>query len=134
MKNAHTNEHTNGTAGDKSGRPSAGTTLPALRNRDRSPLTVGCDARLVHELIGRENDIERAAEGWPGPSEGRTGDRADLLAIKTLRTLAMLCAARLGEGDEPVAALDVGRLALARGLSADTIIAIRRVIEGEPGR
>ncbi len=106
-------ERTNGTTGGMSGRASAGTRLPALSNGHRSPAANGRHARRVHDLIGLHTEVERAAERWAGALEGRDEGRTDLLAIETLRKLALDCAARLGEREEPVKAEETARLALA---------------------
>ena len=108
-----TQKRTNGTTGGKSGRAPTETRAPALRNDDRSRLAIGHYARQVHDLIGRQSEVERVAAGWAGALGERAAGRTDLLAIETLRALALSCVAGLGEREEPVKTEEVARLALA---------------------
>ena len=71
-----THDNTHGTAGDMKGRSLVETPLPALRNGVRSGSAVGRCARRVHDLIGRQNEVERVAEVWAGA----LGERADALS------------------------------------------------------
>ena len=106
-------KRTNGTTGGMSGRASAGTRLPALGDGPRSPAGAGRNARWMQDLIGQQREADRAARTWAGRLGEGAGDRASLLAIEMLRMLALRCAARLGEREEPVKAEEIASLALA---------------------
>ena len=108
-----TQKRTNGTTGGMSGRAPAETRPPAPGNGHGSRATIDNYARRVHDLIGRQSEAERAAAGWAGALGERAEGRTDLLAIETLRALALSCVAGLGEREEPVKTEEVARLALA---------------------
>ena len=78
-----------------------------------SRATVARYVRRVRAQTRRQHEIEGMAEAWARALGERAEGHADLLAIETLRTLALFCVADLGERAEPVTAEDVGRLALA---------------------
>ncbi len=108
-----TQKRTKGTTGSMSGRSPAETRPPAPGNGHGSRAAIDHYARRVKGLIGRQNEAERAAAGWAGAPGERAAGRTDLLAIETLRTLALSCVAGLGEREEPVKTEEVARLALA---------------------
>ena len=64
-------------------------------------------------LIGLQREIDRCAGEWVQAREPGAEGRGALVAIETLRTLALRTMAELGAREEPVAAEDLGRLALA---------------------
>lgn len=110
-----------------SGRSSVETPLPALRDSDRSRSAVGRFARLAQDLVGRQDEVERVAEGWAGAPGERAGGRTELLAIETMRTLALFCVASLGKREEPVESEEVARLALAlRRIEGADILRVER--------
>ena len=74
---------------------------------------VGRYVKRMRGLNRRQQEIERVARAWARALGERSEGRAELLAIESLRTLALFCAADLGEGSESVTAVDVGRLVLA---------------------
>ena len=74
---------------------------------------VGRYVKRIRALNRRQQEIERVARAWARALGERSEGRAELLAIESLRTLALFCAADLGAGSEAVTAVDVGRLALA---------------------
>ena len=113
MTKTRTNGTTNGTTKGTNGRAPAETRPPAPGNGHRPHAAIDHDARRMQDLIGRQNAVERAAAGWAGAPGERAAGRTDLLAIETLRTLALSCIAGLGKREEPVEPEEVARLALA---------------------
>ena len=59
-----THDSTHGTAVGVSGRSLVRTLLPAPRNGVRSGSPAASYTRRVQDLIGRQNQVERAAELW----------------------------------------------------------------------
>ena len=108
-----THDSTHGTAGGVSGRSLVKALLPAPRNGVRSGSPAASYTRRVQDLIGRQNQVERAAEVWARTLGERAEGRTDLLTVETLRTLALFCIAGLGERGEPVETEELARLALA---------------------
>ena len=64
-------------------------------------------------LIGLQREADRFAEEWVRTREPGAEGRSALIAIETLRTLALCTMAELGAREEPVPTEDLGRLALA---------------------
>ena len=64
-------------------------------------------------LIGLQREADRFAEEWVRTREPGAEGRGALIAIETLRTLALCTMAELGQREEPVVAEELGRLALA---------------------
>ena len=95
------------------------------RDRDRSPLiprarrcararpAEGCWAERMDGLICLQRETVRFSEEWERTRDPRAEGLSALIAIETLRTLALRTMAELGQREEPVAAEDLGRLALA---------------------
>ena len=128
------------------------------------------DSGRARALVARQREADDIAAIWVRELGDRPEGRIGHFAIETLRTLALLSAAAIGERDEPAAPEEIARLALAlsriesagrlsdereraiaaeseakaaaragkaarkAGLSAQTVAAIRRAIEGtDPG-
>ena len=95
------------------------------RDSDRSPLiprarrcapagpAEGRWAEGMDGLIGLQREADRFAEEWVRTREPGAEGRSALIAIETLRTLALCTMAELGAREEPVPTEDLGRLALA---------------------
>ena len=95
------------------------------RDSDRSPLiprarrcapagpAEGRWAEGMDGLIGLQREADRFAEEWVRTREPGAEGRSALIAIETLRTLALRTMAELGAREEPVPTEDLGRLALA---------------------
>ena len=64
-------------------------------------------------LIGLQRETVRFAEEWERTRDPRAEGLSALIAIETLRTLALRTMAELGAHEEPVPTEDLGRLALA---------------------
>ena len=64
-------------------------------------------------LICLQRETDRFAEEWERTREPGAEGRSALIAIETLRTLALRTMAELGAREEPVATEDLARLALA---------------------
>ena len=98
---------------------------PAALGGDRSPLiprarrcapagpAEGRWAEGMDGLIGLQRETDRFAEEWERTREPGAEGRSALIAIETLRTLALRTMAELGAREEPVPTEDLGRLALA---------------------
>ena len=78
---------------------------PAFPARARRP-------PLLHTDEG-EREIVRFGEEWERTRDPRAEGRSALIAIETLRTLALRTMAELGAHEEPVPTEDLARLALA---------------------
>ena len=95
------------------------------RGGDRSPLipharrcapagsAEGRWAERMDGLICLQCETDRFAEDWECTRDPRTEGLSALIAIETLRTLALRTMAELGAREEPVPTEDLGRLALA---------------------
>ena len=70
-------------------------------------------AERMDGLICLQREADRFAEEWERTREPGAEGRSALIAIETLRTLALRTMAELGQREEPVAAEELGRLALA---------------------
>ena len=98
---------------------------PAALDGDRSPLmprarrcararpAEGRWAERMDGLIGLQRETDRFAEEWERTREPGAEGLSALIAIETLRTLALRTMAELGAREEPVPTEDLGRLALA---------------------
>ena len=98
---------------------------PAALGGDRSPLiprarrcararpAEGCWAERMDGLICLQRETDRFAEEWAETRDPRAEGLSALIAIETLRTLALRTMAELGAREEPVPTEDLGRLALA---------------------
>ena len=102
-------------------------------------------------------EARRIAEAWAREADEGPEDRTDVVLLEVVRSLALIAVTGLGGREEPATMEELGRIALVlrrlegcetlrmekekaagrgggaepqRGLSPDTIIAIRRVIEG----
>ena len=64
-------------------------------------------------LIGLQRETDRFAEEWERTRDPRAEGRSALIAIETLRTLALATLTELSQRAEPVPTEDLGRLALA---------------------
>ena len=80
---------------------------------DRSPSAEGRWAARMDGLICLQREADRCAEEWVRTRESGAEGRSALVAIETLRTLALVTMAELGKRAEPVPTEDLARLALA---------------------
>ena len=87
--------------------------IPRARRCARARPAEGCWAERMEGLIGLQRETVRFAEEWERTRDPRAEGRGALIAIETLRTLALRTMAELGQREEPVATEDLGRLALA---------------------
>ena len=90
---------------------------------DRSPSAEGRWAARIDGLICLQRETDRCAEEWVRTREPGAEGRSALVAIETLRTLALSTLADLSKRTEPVPTEDLARLALAlhRIESADSL-------------
>ena len=87
--------------------------IPRARRCARARPAEGRWAERVDGLICLQRETVRFAEEWERTRDPRAEGLSALIAIETLRTLALRTMAELGQREEPVAAEDLGRLALA---------------------
>ena len=87
--------------------------IPRARRSARARPAEGCWAERMDGLICLQRETDRFAEEWERTREPGAEGRSALIAIETLRTLALRTMAELGAREEPVAAEELGRLALA---------------------
>ena len=87
--------------------------IPRARRCARARPAEGRWAERMDGLICLQCETDRFAEDWECTREPGAEGRSALIAIETLRTLALRTMAELGQREEPVAAEDLGRLALA---------------------
>ena len=80
---------------------------------DRSPSAEDRWAERMDGLICLQREADRCAEEWVRTREPGAEGRSALVAIETLRTLALVTMAELGQREEPVPTEDLARLALA---------------------
>ena len=73
----------------------------------------GRHAARMDGLICLQRETDRFAEEWERTRDPRAEGRSALIAIETLRTLALSTMADLSQRTEPVATEDLARLALA---------------------
>ena len=86
-----------------------------VRSRDgeSSRSAEGRWAERMDGLVCLQREADRCAEEWERTRDPRAEGLSALIAIETLRTLALRTMAELGAREEPVAAEELGRLALA---------------------
>ena len=87
--------------------------IPHARRCARARPDEGRWAEPMQGLICLQRETDRFAEEWERTREPRAEGLSALIAIETLRTLALRTMAELGAREEPVAAEELGRLALA---------------------
>ena len=80
---------------------------------ESSPSDEGRWAERMQGLICLQREANRCAEEWERARDPRAEGLSALIAIETLRTLALRTMAELGAREEPVPTEDLGRLALA---------------------
>ena len=89
------------------------TLIPRARRRARARPAEGCWAARMDGMICLQRETDRFAEEWERARDPGAEGLGALIAIETLRTLALRTMAELGAREEPVAAEDLARLALA---------------------
>ena len=87
--------------------------IPRARRRARARPAEGRWAERIQGLICLQRETDRFAEEWERTRDPRAEGLSALIAIETLRTLALCTMAELGQRAEPVPTEDLGRLALA---------------------
>ena len=87
--------------------------IPRARRCARARPAEGRWAERMDSLICLQRETDRFAEEWERTRDPRAEGLSALIAIETLRTLALRTMAELGAREEPVAAEQLGRLALA---------------------
>ena len=87
--------------------------IPRARRCARARPAEGCWAERTDGLICLQRETDRFAEEWVRTREPGAEGRSALIAIETLRTLALRTMADLSQRTEPVPAEDLARLALA---------------------
>ena len=87
--------------------------IPRARRCARARPAEGCWAERMDGLICLQRETVRFAEEWERTRDPRAEGLSALIAIETLRTLALRTMAELGAREEPVPTEDLGRLALA---------------------
>ena len=87
--------------------------IPRARRCARARPAEGRWAERMDGLIFLQRETVRFAEEWERTRDPRAEGRSALIAIETLRTLALRTMAELGAHEEPVPTEDLGRLALA---------------------
>ena len=87
--------------------------IPRARRCARDRPAEGRWAERMDGLICLQRETHRFAEEWERTREPGAEGRSALIAIETLRTLALSTMADLSQRAEPVATEDLARLALA---------------------
>ena len=87
--------------------------IPRARRCARARPAEGRWAERMDGLICLQREADRCAEEWVRTRDPRAEGRSALVAIETLRTLALSTMADLSQRTEPVPAEDLARLALA---------------------
>ena len=87
--------------------------IPRARRCAHARPAEGHHAERMDGLICLQREADRFAEEWVRTREPGAEGLSALIAIETLRTLALRTMAELGAREEPVAAEDLARLALA---------------------
>ena len=87
--------------------------IPRARRCARARPAEGRWAERMDGLICLQRETDRFAEEWERTREPGAEGLSALIAIETLRTLALRTMAELGAREEPVPTEDLGRLALA---------------------
>ena len=104
------------------------------RGGESSPSAEGRWAERMDGLICLQRETDRFAEEWVRTREPGAEGRSALIAIETLRTLALRTMAELGAREEPVPTEDLARLTLAlhRIESADRLRIEREQAAADP--
>ena len=97
----------------RSGDGESSDSIPRARRCARAGPAEGCWAERMDGLICLQREADRCAEEWVRTREPGAEGRSALVAIETLRTLALRTMAELGQREEPVPTEELGRLALA---------------------
>ena len=87
--------------------------IPRARRCAHARPAEGHHAERMEGLICLQRETVRFAEEWERTRDPRAEGLSALIAIETLRTLALRTMAELGAHEEPVPTEDLGRLALA---------------------
>ena len=87
--------------------------IPRARRSARARPAEGRWAERMDGLICLQRETDRFSEEWVRTREPGAEGLSALIAIETLRTLALRTMAELGAHEEPVPTEDLGRLALA---------------------
>ena len=87
--------------------------IPRARRCARARPAEGRWAERMDGLICLQRETDRFAEEWERTRDPGAEGLSALIAIETLRTLALRTMAELGAREEPVPTEDLGRLALA---------------------
>ena len=87
--------------------------IPRARRCARARPAEGRWAEPMQGLICLQREADRFAEEWERTRDPRAEGLSALIAIETLRTLALRTMAELGAREEPVPTEDLARLALA---------------------
>ena len=87
--------------------------IPRARRCARARPDEGRHAARMDGLICLQRETDRFSEEWVRTREPGAEGLSALIAIETLRTLALRTMAELGAHEEPVPTEDLGRLALA---------------------
>ena len=87
--------------------------IPRARRCARARPAEGRWAERMDGLICLQRETVRFAEEWERTRDPRAEGRSALIAIETLRTLALRTMAELAAREEPVPTEDLGRIALA---------------------
>ena len=108
--------------------------MPRARRCARARPAEGRWAERMEGLICLQRETDRFAEEWARVRDPRAEGLSALIAIETLRTLALRTMAELGAREEPVAIENLARLALAlhRIESADRLRIEREQAAADP--
>ena len=108
--------------------------IPRARRCARAGPAEGRRAKRMDGLICLQRETDRFAEEWERTRDPRAEGLSALVAIETLRTLALRTMAELATREEPVPTEDLGRLALAlnRIESADRLRIEREQAAADP--
>ena len=87
--------------------------IPRARRRARARPAEGRWAERMDGLICLQREADRCAEEWVRMRDPRAEGLSALIAIETLRTLALRTMAELAAREEPVPTEDLARFALA---------------------
>ena len=108
--------------------------IPRARRCARARSAEGRWAERTDGLICLQRETDRFAEEWERTRDPRAEGRSALIAIETLRTLALRTMVELGAREEPVPTEDLARLALvlSRIESADRLRIEREQAAADP--
>ena len=108
--------------------------IPRARRCARARPAEGRWAERMQGLICLQRETDRFAEEWERTRDLRAEGLSALIAIESLRTLALRTMAELGAREEPVPTEDLGRLTLAlhRIESADKLRIEREQAAADP--